>query len=159
MKRLSVHSPIGALTLTEEDGAIVALDFADGGGRDETPLLKRARAQLDEYFARQRRSFDLPLRLGGTAFQRAVWNRMLAIPYGETESYGQVAKSLGSAPRAVGGACGANAIPILIPCHRIVGAGRALGGYSGGAGRPIKVALLELERTGAKRKVACPTLL
>jgi methylated-DNA-[protein]-cysteine S-methyltransferase len=159
MKRLTIRSPIGPLTVTENDGAIVALDFADRNGREVTPVLARARTQLDEYFSRKRTSFDLPLHMGGTAFQRAVWNRMLAIPYGETESYGHVAKSLGSAPRAVGGACGKNAIPILIPCHRIVGAAAALGGYSGGAGRPIKVALLELERAGAKGKVECPTLL
>lgn len=157
MNRLTVRSPIGPLTVTEDDGAIFALDFADARGRDETPLLLRARAQLDEYFSRRRTSFDLPLRMGGSAFQRAVWNRMLAIPYGATESYGQVAKALGSAPRAVGGACGANAIPILIPCHRIVGAGGKLGGFSGGAGRPTKIALLELE--GVTGEAACPTLL
>ena len=157
MSRLTVDSPIGPLTVTEHGGTIVALDFADKRGGDETPLLVRARRELDEYFARRRQTFDLPLRMGGSAFQRAVWQRMLAIPYGETESYGQVAKALGSAPRAVGGACGANAIPILIPCHRIVGAGGKLGGFSGGAGRPTKIALLELE--GATGKATCPTLL
>jgi methylated-DNA-[protein]-cysteine S-methyltransferase len=157
MNRLAVSSPVGPLTITEDDGAIVALDFADKGGRDETPLLVRARDQLDEYFLRRRRSFDLPLRMAGSPFQRAVWRRMLAIPYGKTESYGEVAKALGSAPRAVGGACGANAIPILIPCHRIVGAGGKLGGFSGGTGRPTKIALLELE--GATGGAICPTLL
>ena len=157
MNRLTVRTPIGPLTVTEEDGAIVTLDFADKHGRDETPLLARAARQLDEYFSRRRKTFDLPLKIGGTAFQRAVWRRMQAIPYGETQSYGEVAKALRSAPRAVGGACGKNAIPILIPCHRIVGANGSLGGFSGGSGRPTKIALLELE--GATEKSKCPTLL
>jgi len=157
MNRLTVRSPVGPLTITEEDGAIVSLDFADRRGRDETPLLARAANQLDEYFSRRRKSFDLSLKIGGTAFQRAVWRRMLAIPYGETQSYGEVAKALRSAPRAVGGACGKNAIPILIPCHRIVGANGSLGGFSGGSGRPTKIALLELE--GATGNASCPTLL
>ena len=145
MNKLTVRSPIGPLTVTEDDGVIVGLTFADKRGKDETPLLKRARTQLDEYFSGRRKAFDLPLRMGGSSFQRAVWKRMLAIPYGQTESYGEVAKAIGSAPRAVGGACGANAIAILIPCHRIVGSGGKLGGFSGGSGRPIKIALLELE--------------
>jgi methylated-DNA-[protein]-cysteine S-methyltransferase len=146
MKRLGVDSPLGRLTVSEEDGEIVALDFGGKGGSDDSQLLRRARRELDEYFARKRQTFDLPLRVGGTRFQRAVWDRMLAIPYGETRSYGDVAKSLRSGPRAVGGACGANTIPIFIPCHRVVGAGGALGGYSGGRGAAIKIALLELER-------------
>jgi methylated-DNA-[protein]-cysteine S-methyltransferase len=146
MKRLGVNSPLGPLTVSEEDGEIVALDFGGKGGSDDSPLLRRARRELDEYFARKRQTFDLPLRVGGTKFQRAVWDRMLDIPYGETRSYGDVAKSVRSGPRAVGGACGANAIPIFIPCHRVVGAGGALGGYSGGSGSAIKIALLELER-------------
>jgi methylated-DNA-[protein]-cysteine S-methyltransferase len=157
MNRLTVRSPVGSLTVTEEDDTIVSLDFADRRGRDETPLLVRARTQLDEYFSRRREKFDLPLKIGGTKFEHAVWQRMLAIPYGETQSYGDVAKSLRSSPRAVGGACGKNAIPILIPCHRIVGANGSLGGFSGGAGRPTKIALLELE--GATGKSTCPTLL
>ena len=145
MNRLTAPSPLGPLTISEEDGAIVALDFENAGARDETALLRRARRELEQYFARSRQVFDLPLKTGGTGFQRAVWDRMLAIPYGETRSYGEVAKALRSGPRAVGGACGANAIPILIPCHRIVGARGALGGYSGGAGPAVKRALLDLE--------------
>jgi methylated-DNA-[protein]-cysteine S-methyltransferase len=146
MKSLCVNSPLGQLTVKEEHDEIVALDFGGAGGDDDTRLLRRAKRELDEYFARKRQTFDLPLRIGGTKFQRAVWDRMLAIPYGETRSYGDVAKSLRSGPRAVGGACGANAIPIFIPCHRVIGAGGALGGYSGGSGSAIKIALLELER-------------
>ena len=157
MTRLTIASPVGPLTVTEDDGAIVSLDFADRRGRDETPLLTRAKRELDEYFSRRRKTFGLPLKIGGTGFQRAVWERMLAIPYGETQSYGEVAKALRSAPRAIGGACGKNAIPILIPCHRIVGANGSLGGFSGGSGRPTKIALLELE--GATGNASCPTLL
>jgi methylated-DNA-[protein]-cysteine S-methyltransferase len=146
MKSLAVNSPLGQLTVIEDEGEIVSLDFGGKGGDGDSPLLRRAKRELDEYFARKRQSFDLPLRIGGTRFQRAVWDRMLDIPYGETRSYGDVAKSLRSGPRAVGGACGANAIPIFIPCHRVIGSGGALGGYSGGSGAAVKIALLELER-------------
>jgi len=149
MIRLTIRSPIGPLTVTEEDDAIVALDFADKRGKDETPLLKRARTELDEYFSRKRQSFGLPLRLGGSSFQRAVWKRMLAIPYGETESYGQVAKALGSAPRAVGGACGANSIAVVIPCHRVVGTHGSLGGFMGVTeGDPLSVKRWLLKHEG-----------
>lgn len=147
MKRLTVPSPIGALTVTEDGDAIIAVDFADAHARDELPLLARARRQIDEYFAGKRRDFDLALAIQGSAFQRRVWDCMRRIPYGETLSYGDVARAIGSAPRAVGGACGANQIPVIIPCHRVIGSGGSLGGYSGGAGRSIKVALLELERS------------
>src|SRR5690606_13127856 len=81
----------------------------------------------------------------GTDFERRVWRAMIAIPQGRTQTYGEVARMLGSTPRAVGGACGANPIPLVIPCHRIVGAGGALGGYSGGRGAETKRFLLELE--------------
>jgi len=145
MKALTVPSPLGALTVTEDDGAIVALDFAGARGGDETPLLARARDQLAAYFAGRLTSFDLPLRPRGTAFRLRVWDRMRAIPYGATRSYGEIAKELRSAPRAVGGACGANPIPIVIPCHRIIGAHGALGGYSGGEGPAVKRVLLDLE--------------
>lgn len=144
MKRLTVPSPLGDLTLIEDAGVLIAVDWG-GVERDETPLLTRARRQLDEYFSNRRREFDLPLSPSGTAFQRRVWDRMRRIPYGETLTYGDMARAIGSAPRAVGGACGANPLPIFIPCHRVIGAGGSLGGYSGGAGRSIKVALLELE--------------
>jgi methylated-DNA-[protein]-cysteine S-methyltransferase len=154
MNRLTVPSPLGPLTVTEDEGAIVALDFADSQGGDETTLLARARDQLAAYFAGGRSGFDLPLRPHGTAFRRRVWDRMRAIPYGETLSYGDIAHAIGSAPRAVGGACGANPIPILIPCHRVVGSGGALGGYSGGAGVSVKRALLDLE--AGRTAVAAP---
>ena len=86
----------------------------------------------------------MPLAPAGSGFRQRVWQAMQAIPVGETRSYGALARALGSAPRAVGGACGANPIPILIPCHRVV-AGGGLGGYSGGAGLATKIALLKLE--------------
>ncbi len=143
---LVVPSPLGPLTLFAADGAIVSLDWGKGlETGDPPPVLAEAARQLAEYFAGERRSFALPLAPGGTAFQKRVWDAMCAIPYGETLGYGDVARALGSGSRAVGGACGANPIPILIPCHRILGAGRRLGNYSGLGGPDTKALLLRLE--------------
>ncbi|HXZ00567.1 MAG TPA: methylated-DNA--[protein]-cysteine S-methyltransferase [Stellaceae bacterium] len=146
MPRLTLESPLGRLTLFEEDGALAALDW--GGKRasgEPTPLLRRAKRQLDLYFAGKLTEFDLPLAPRGSAFERRVWRLMAEIPYGETRSYGDLAAALAAAPRAVGQACGRNPLPILIPCHRVLAAGGALGGYSGGRGVDTKRRLLILE--------------
>ena len=143
----TIESPVGPLTITAEDGAVTAVDFGGGGGpRPNTGVLTEAAGQLTEYFAGDRREFALPLAPQGTPFRRRVWAAMQAIPYGETRSYGDLARALDSAPRAIGGACGANPIPLIIPCHRVVGSGGALGGFSGGAGCDTKRQLLALER-------------
>jgi methylated-DNA-[protein]-cysteine S-methyltransferase len=142
--RLTLDSPLGRLVVEERDGALVSLSFGGEEAHDETPLLTRASAQLLDYFAGKRRHFDLPLAPQGTPFQRALWQALCAIPYGELRTYGEIAAALGSVPRAVGGACGRNPIPIIIPCHRVVAAG-ALGGFSGGEGRATKQKLLALE--------------
>lgn len=162
MGYLVVSTPVGDLTVFEEKGAIVALEFGRAGESprannklagnppdEPSALLKRAGRQLDEYFAGRRKKFDLPLRPAGTPFQRRVWARLAAIPYGRVETYGVLAKALRSGPRAVGGACGANPIPILIPCHRVLGAGGALGGYSGAGGTATKRFLLAGEAPAA----------
>ena len=149
MPRLTVESPLGPLVVTEDDGAIVSIRWMEEGGveggSDETPLLLEARRQLDEYFAGDRSVFDLPLSPEGTEFEKKVWDELLAIPYGEVKQYGDVARALGGIARAVGGACGSNPIPIVIPCHRVVGQ-NGLTGFSGGKGVDTKKALLELER-------------
>ncbi|WP_142849184.1 methylated-DNA--[protein]-cysteine S-methyltransferase [Telmatospirillum sp. J64-1] len=146
MTWLSMHSPMGQITIAEEDGFLVSLDWgAAPPGGEETPLLARAREQLDEYFDGKRQDFDLPLRPHGTAFQKRVWEALTAIPYGRTRSYGELATELGSSPRAIGGACGRNPLPIIIPCHRVLGMGGALGGYSAMDGVEAKRYLLGLE--------------
>ena len=147
MPQLSLHSPFGDLTVSEENGAIVAVDWGWGRDQTETPLLLRARAALFDYFDGARRDFDLPLAPAGSPFRTRVWAALRAIPYGETRTYGDLAAALGSAARAIGQANGANPIPILIPCHRVV-AGNGLGGYSGGDGAATKRALLALEAGG-----------
>ena len=145
--RCTIDSPVGPLTITAADGAITAVDFGLGGGaRPNGGVLAEAAHQLTEYFAGTLREFTLPLAPSGTSFRLKVWAAMQAIPYGQTRSYGDLARALDSAPRAVGGACGANPIPLIIPCHRVVGAGGALGGFSGGAGCDTKRQLLALER-------------
>lgn len=141
--RLSLDTPVGALTVTEDGGAITRLSWEDGG-RDETALLVEARHQLAAYFARELTVFDLPLRVEGSDLQRAVCEAMTAIPFGETRIYGDLAKAMNVPAQAIGQACGGNPIPVIIPCHRILGAG-GLGGFSGGTGIETKVALLKHE--------------
>jgi methylated-DNA-[protein]-cysteine S-methyltransferase len=145
MPQLSLLTNLGDLTISEDDGAIVALDWGRGRDQAETPLLRRARDQLQDYFDGKRLTFDLPLAPHGSAFQKRVWAALCAIPPGETRSYADIARAIGSAPRAVGGANGANPIPIVIPCHRVVAADGSLGGYSGGEGPATKRFLLDLE--------------
>jgi methylated-DNA-[protein]-cysteine S-methyltransferase len=147
MPSLTLDSPVGPLCVTETDGAITALGWGGAGDGEETGLLAEARRQIDAYFAGTRRAFDLPLRVAGSDFQRAVCAAMLAIPFGETRTYGEIAGALGASAQAVGHACGANPIPLIIPCHRVLGAA-SLGGYSGAGGIETKVALLRLEGAG-----------
>jgi methylated-DNA-[protein]-cysteine S-methyltransferase len=144
---ITIDSPVGRLTITEADGAIVQIRWGEGGEGSKTPLLAEAERQLGAYFAGQLTRFDLPLRAEGSAFDQRVWTAMSAIPYGQTRSYGDLAMSVDSGPRAIGGACGRNPIPIVVPCHRVLASG-GLGGYSGGTGLPTKRALLALEGGG-----------
>ena len=143
-QRLTVETDSGAVTVTEDGGAVVAVTWG-GNHRDDSPLLQEAARQLRDYFDGTRRDFDLPLNPQGTDFQQAVWREMLAIPYGRTRSYGDLAQATGGVARAVGTACGANPIPIFIPCHRVLAADRQLGGFSGGKGAETKAFLLTLE--------------
>lgn len=142
--QLSFHSPVGELTLSEEDGAIVSLDWGWAQDQGKSALLSEARTQVMGYFNGDTSDFDLVLKPPGTPFQTRVWNAMRNIPFGSTQTYGQIAEALSSSARAVGNACGANPIPILIPCHRVV-ATSGLGGYSGEAGLETKQWLLNLE--------------
>lgn len=139
-----MHSPIGDLTLFEESGTIVALDWGWVPDQSATPLLRRAGEQLDAYFDGRLRQFDLPLAPRGTPYQTAVWRALCEIPFGEICSYRTIAAKAGGSPRSVGQANGRNPIPIIIPCHRVVAEGH-LGGYSGGDGLSTKRWLLALE--------------
>jgi len=138
------HGPLGPLTIWQEGDAITRLDWSKAGGAAETDLLANAVAQLEGYFKGTRQEFDLPLDVQASQFQRDVCDAMLAIAYGETRTYGDIAKDLGVPAQAIGQACGANPIPIVIPCHRVLGA-TSLGGFSGRGGVEAKVALLKLE--------------
>jgi len=144
MRSLSISSPVGNLILDEDQDAIVSIRWAEGPGGNGSPLLAEAARQLEAYFAGRLTEFDMPLRPAGSAFERSVWAAMQDIPYGETRSYGDLATATHSAPRAVGRACGKNPIPIVIPCHRVLGKGW-MGGYSGSGGLKTKEALLTLE--------------
>lgn len=143
----TMESPIGPLLLTCSDAGLTSLQMGARAEREQDhPLLQRARLQLEEFFAGERREFDLPLEPQGTEFQRAVWEQLRAIPFAETASYGQVAARVGrpKASRAVGAANGANPIAIIVPCHRVIGADGSLTGFGGGLQR--KQWLLQHER-------------
>jgi methylated-DNA-[protein]-cysteine S-methyltransferase len=144
MLSATIPSPLGMLAVFEEDGAIVRLRWAKGAD-DSTPLLDAARAQLTDYFAGRLQQFDLPVAPRGGDFERAVWTELVRIPYGRTLTYGDLAARINSVARAVGGACGANPIPIIIPCHRVLAAGGGMGGFSAPGGVETKRRLLELE--------------
>lgn len=140
-----MESPVGRLALEAEGDALSCVRWAARrermGERARTgqipPILKEARRQLERYFAGRLETFDLKLAARGTDFQKRVWKMMSEIPYGETATYGGMAMALGSGPRAVGMACGRNPLPIVVPCHRVLGSGGSEGGYSGaGACRP-----------------------
>lgn len=139
-----IDSPVGRLALTETDGAITALEWRAVDTAPETGLSQRAATQLAAYFARDLTEFSLPLAPRGTPFQQDFYRALSAIPYGETRTYGDLAAELGVPAQAIGQACGANPIPILIPCHRVLAAS-GLGGFSGAGGVETKVALLRLE--------------
>ena len=144
MPQLSLHTPIGSITVSEEDGAIVAVDWGWGRDQTETATLHRARQQLHDYFDGKLKSFSLPLKPAGTAYRRCVWQALCDIPYGATRSYAEIARVAGGAARSVGQANASNPIPIIIPCHRVL-ASNGIGGYSGGEGLDTKRYLLALE--------------
>ncbi|WP_103763394.1 methylated-DNA--[protein]-cysteine S-methyltransferase [Roseovarius confluentis] len=139
-----MESPVGPLRVTSDGESIVGLGWGQAGASEARPELEAACAQLEAYFEGRLKTFDLPLAPAGSDFQREVCAAMLAIPWGETREYGDIAKVLGVPAQAVGGACGGNSIPVIIPCHRVLGAG-GLGGYSGAGGIETKVWLLRHE--------------
>lgn len=142
MNRASLITPLGPVTLTETAGVITALDWHANPG-EGSPLLTEALRQLQAYFDRRLTRFDLPLEFG-SGFQAQVRHAMAAIPYGETRRYGDLARDIGAPAQAIGQACGANPLPILIPCHRVLAA-NGLGGFSAKGGVESKVFLLKLE--------------
>lgn len=143
-----IDSPVGLLTLRAEDGALTAILFGDQrtGLPGSNQILDQAEAELKEYFAGERKEFTVPVRLMGTDFQKKVWAALAEIPYGGTATYGEIAARIGSpkACRAVGTANHHNPVPIIVPCHRVIGAGGSLTGYGGGL--EVKAYLLILER-------------
>jgi methylated-DNA-[protein]-cysteine S-methyltransferase len=149
MPSLSLHSPVGDLTIAEDCGEIVALEWGWGSIQESSPLLQRAKAALDAYFDTGVLAGDLPLNPHGTPYRKRVWAALRAIPAGQTRTYLDISRTAGGSPRAVGGANAANPIPIFIPCHRVVGTGN-FGGYSGGDGLPTKRALLKIEGLAAQ---------
>ena len=144
LSAIAFESPAGQLTIAATPEAIVSVAWGGDASGEPTALLSEARHQFEAYFNGRLRRFDLPLAPAGSPFEQRVWAEMRKIPYGETRSYGELAMAVGSAPRAIGRACGRNPIPIIVPCHRVL-ARAGLGGYSGGAGLLTKSWLLQLE--------------
>ncbi|WP_281973816.1 methylated-DNA--[protein]-cysteine S-methyltransferase [Ruegeria faecimaris] len=145
MGMIAVETRFGTLGVEETDGAVTRLIWNGGNQGEVTPLLQEAAAQLRAYDQGRLDRFDLPYRIEGSEFLRQVCDLMFAIPLGETRTYGDLAKELGQPPQPVGQACGANPIPVIIPCHRVLAA-NGLGGFSGDGGIETKVALLRHER-------------
>lgn len=147
MYKLSLNTPVGILTLFSDGEALREIRFGKTDGEDRScPLLTETESQLNAYFNGKRRDFTVPLAPEGTPFQRSVWDALKNIPYGETRSYSEIAAALGkpAACRAVGSANHVNPIPVIIPCHRVIGKNGGLTGYAGGLS--IKEKLLALER-------------
>ena len=149
-----LDSPIGRIEIVGDGAAVISLSIERDGmlPHDELPessdaVLDRAVSQLTEYFAGHRRDFDVPVSLAGTAFQLAVWEQLVDLEWGEVVSYGELGRGTGrpTAGRAVGGAVGANPVPIIVPCHRVLGSDGTITGYSGGEGIPTKSWLLAHE--------------
>jgi methylated-DNA-[protein]-cysteine S-methyltransferase len=150
-----MESPLGRLRLTADDGALTGVHFPgqkhdrppqpDWQRADDEPVLAQARRELTEYFAGRRTCFDVRLERRGTPFQRAVWQALLAVPFGSTSTYGDIARAIRkpSAVRAVGAAVGANPIGIIVPCHRVIGRDGTLTGYAAGLDRKAKLLALE----------------
>lgn len=139
-----IASPHGPLSVTEIDGAIVAIEWKTPENPQSSPLIEETGKQLAAYFDGKLKDFDLPLRPRGDEFQQSVCRLMLEIPYGETTTYGAIAEKLDTYGQPVGQACGGNSIPIIIPCHRVL-AVDGIGGYSGDGGIERKIELLKLE--------------
>ena len=144
-----VPFPVGSVTIMEEDGDIIYINFSSHTGdaiEKETPVIREAVRQLSDYFDGKLKTFDLPLKMTGTPFQMKTWAALQTIPYGQTRSYGDIARQIGhtKACRAVGMANHNNPVSIVVPCHRVIGANGSLTGYGGGL--PIKRQLLELEK-------------
>ncbi len=156
MPQLSLHSPVGDLTVSEEDGRIVAVDWGWGRDQSDTPILVQARAQLHAYFDGTLGQFSLPVDPFGTEYCKRIWAHIQTIPAGHTQTYAEVARQAGGSARSVGMAMGRNPIPIFIPCHRVVASG-GLGGYSGGDGPTTKIYLLALERRHLTHTTTPPT--
>jgi len=144
MPAFAVDTPVGRLGVTERSGAIIRVSWQPPAAGRPTGLLREATRQIAAYFAGELRDFELPLDPGGSDRAQQVFAAMRAIPYGETRTYGEIAKALGIRPDEVGQGCAANPIPVIIPCHRVLAAG-GLGGYSGNGGVEAKIALLKLE--------------
>lgn len=147
----NVNTPVGTIAIVCDGENILRTRFHALTETGYHPLADRAEKQLAEYFEGKRKSFELPFKAVGTEFQRKVWHALLKIPYGETATYGEIAKMIGNskACRAVGGANNKNPLPIFIPCHRCIGADKSLVGY--GSGLDIKKKLLDLEKCVYKK--------
>ena len=138
-------SPFGSLLIGWEGDAVVSLRLGESDSISRSPISELAAVQLQEYFTGTRKHFSFPIELKGTPFQKSVWQEMARIPYGESRTYGEIARAIGNAKavRAVGMACNRNPIWIIIPCHRVIGSNQKLTGYAGGLS--MKEALLALE--------------
>ena len=153
---ITFKSPIGLIRVFESNGKVTSIDLAVGGSKETSstnPTLIQAKKEIDSYFAGSLTKFTLPVDLTkGTPFQRAVWQEINKLKFGQVKTYADIARAIGKplAARAVGGAVGSNPIPLVVGCHRVLGASGKITGYSGGKGLPTKRILLKLEGIASK---------
>lgn len=154
--RQHIKTPIGLVTIETDDNALTLLGFGAHGkttGALKNRIAEEVALQLNAYFDGKLVQFDLPICTKGSPFRQKVWQALCTVPYGETRTYGEIARQVDSAPRAVGGACSANPISIIVPCHRITGSGGWIGGFTGGEGCATKQLLLKHENVLGYRAV------
>ena len=145
-KILSFYTRLGWMTAIEQDSKIIELKFIKSKSEGKSPILQRIKKNINDFFSKKTKSFKIPCKIYGSDLQIKIWKELKKIPYGQTKSYGAIAKIVKTSPRYVGNVCGQNKHSLVIPCHRVIRTDGSLGGFSGSGGLSLKKQLLKLEQ-------------
>ena len=145
-KAISFYTKFGWISAIEENGKITEIKFLKTKNVGKSLILKKLKKMINEYFSKQKTSFNLPLEINGSLLQKKIWKELIKIPYGKTKSYGDIAKIVKTSPRYVGNVCGQNKHLLVVPCHRVIRTDGSLGGFSSSGGLGLKKRLLNLEQ-------------